>query len=262
LLQKVLKYLFFPLCWIWRSLFFVNAVVTFFLLFPLFFILLQREKWFPAVFWLKKFWAHLIIWPVGIFYSIENKAKLKKNQPYVICPNHTSYLDIMLIYIGIPEYFHTMGKAELLKIPLFRLFFKKMNIPVDRKSKSGAKQAIQRAESDLDKGISVALFPEGTIHHHGPVMGRFKNGPFHLAIAKQVPLVPVTFMDNWLILPDDFQLRVGRPGIARMIIHEPIETKGMTEADLERLKQMTYQVITQPLQNEYPEWFERFSGKV
>jgi 1-acyl-sn-glycerol-3-phosphate acyltransferase len=237
----------------------VNAVGTFLLLFPLFFILLQREKWFPLVFRLKKFWAHLIVWPLGIYYSIENRAKLSKNQAYVICPNHTSYLDIMLIYIGMPVYFHTMGKAELLKIPLFRLFFKKMNIPVERKSKSGARQAIQRADSDLEKGISVTLFPEGTIHHFGPVMGRFKNGPFHLAISRQVPIVPVTFMDNWRLLPDDFENRIGGPGRARIIIHPPIPTAGMTEADLEQLKKLTYDTISQPMKEAFPEWFARFN---
>ncbi|MFM7727325.1 MAG: lysophospholipid acyltransferase family protein, partial [Flavobacteriales bacterium] len=227
-----------------------------FLLFPAFFVLLQREKWFPAVFHLKRFWARLILWPLGIFYTIDRTAKLDTSRTYVICPNHTSYLDIMLIYLSIPIYFHTMGKAELLKVPLFRKFFERMNIPVNRKSKVDAHRAMLRAGSDIEKGISVTLFPEGTIHHNGPVMGRFKNGPFHLAIEKQVPILPVTFINNWLLLPDDFQFRVGRPGLARVIIHPPIETKGMTLDDLERLKKMTYDVIDQPLREKYAPWYK------
>lgn len=207
------------------------------------------------MFRLKKVWARLIIWPVGVFYTVDCRFRFDQQQAYVICPNHTSYLDIMLIYLAIPNYFHTMGKAELKKIPLFRMFFERMNIPVNRKSKVDAARALMRAGSDIDKGISVALFPEGTIHHNGPVMGRFKNGPFFLAIEKQVPIVPVTFLDNWLILPDDFKKRVGRPALARVIVHEPIDTKGMTEADLESLKQRTYEIIDQPLRERFPEWF-------
>ena len=80
-----------------------------------------------------------------------------------------------------------MGKAELRKVPLFRKFFDRMNIPVNRKSVLDSHRAFMRAGSDIDKGISVALFPEGTIHHNGPVIGRFKNGPFRLAIEKQIP---------------------------------------------------------------------------
>ena len=156
---------------------------------------------------------------------------------YVFCPNHTSYLDIMLIYIAIPVYFHTMGKAELRRVPLFRHFFDRMNIPVNRKSRKDSHRAFLRAASDIEKKISITLFPEGTIHHTGPVMGRFKNGPFKLAVEKQVPIVPITFMNNWLLLPDDFYRRIGHPGIARIILHDPIPTIGMTEDDIDVLKE-------------------------
>lgn len=230
-------------------------MVTFFIFFPFFFILLRSKHWFKHVFWLKKIWAHLIIWPTGIFYSIEKKGEIKKDQAYVFCPNHTSYLDIMLIYIAIPVYFHTMGKAELRKVPLFRHFFDRMNIPVNRKSRKDSHRAFLRAASDLDKKISITLFPEGTIHHTGPVMGRFKNGPFRLAIEKQIPIVPITFMNNWLILPDDFYRRIGHPGMARIILHEPIPTIGMTEENLDELKAKVYQIINEPIQMKYPEQF-------
>ena len=68
-------------------------------------------------------------------------------------------------------------------------------------------------------------------------MGRFKNGPFRLAIEKQVPIVPITFMNNWLLLPDDFYRRIGHPGIAHVILHDPIPTIGLTENDLDVLKE-------------------------
>lgn len=173
----------------------------------------------------------------------------------MFCPNHTSYLDIILIYLAIPCYFHTMGKAELLKVPLFRRFFEKMNIPVNRKSNKDSHRAYQRAASDIDKGISITLFPEGTIHLNCPVIGRFKNGPFRLAIEKQVPIVPITFMNNWSLLPDDYYNHVGHPGIAHVIVHDPIPTKGMTEENLEELKSAVYKAINQLLIEKYPQYY-------
>jgi 1-acyl-sn-glycerol-3-phosphate acyltransferase len=149
-----------------------------------------------------------------------------------------------------------MGKAELLKVPLFRRFFIQMNIPVNRKSKMDSHRAFLRACSDLDKGISITLFPEGAIHNNGPVMARFKNGPFRLAIEKQVPIVPVTFLNNWIILPDDLRRSVGHPGIARIIIHDPLPTVGMTEADIDKLKAKVYEVINKPLLEKYPSYHE------
>jgi 1-acyl-sn-glycerol-3-phosphate acyltransferase len=206
---------------------------------------------------MKKVWGHFLLWPVLLFYRIERKSVLDKKQAYVFCPNHTSYLDIMLIYIAIPVYFHTMGKAELLKVPLFRNFFKRMNIPVNRKSNLDSHRAFVRAANDVDKGISITLFPEGTIYHHGPVMGRYKNGPFRLAIEKQVPIVPVTFMNNWKLLPDNFHEGAGHPGIARVIIHEPIPTTGLNENDLEKLKADVRSVISKPLRESYPEYYNQ-----
>lgn len=252
---KFLQILTIPFRWIWRSLYFLNAVLTFFIFFPFFFVLLLREKWFPYVFRLKKLWAHSILWPVFIFYKIERKGHLEKGQAYVFCPNHTSYLDIMLIYISIPFYFHTMGKAELRKVPLFRRFFDKMNIPVNRKSRMDSHRAFLRAGADIDKGISITLFPEGTIHHNGPRIGRFKNGPFRLAIDKQVPIVPITFVNNWKILPDDFIKRQGAPGIARVIIHDPIPTSGMTEEDMDALKKKVQEIMEAPLKAAYPDYY-------
>lgn len=197
-----------------------------------------------------------MMWTVLLFYKIERRSVLDKKQAYVFCPNHTSFLDILLIYIAIPVYFHTMGKAELLKVPLFRNFFQRMNIPVNRKSSKDAHRAFLRAGSDIEKGISIALFPEGTIHHNGPVMGRFKNGPFKLAIENQVPVVPITFLNNWILLPDDYPVRLGHPGIAKVIIHEPISTTGMTEDDIDKLKLLVYKVINQPILDRHPEYFK------
>jgi 1-acyl-sn-glycerol-3-phosphate acyltransferase len=146
-----------------------------------------------------------------------------------------------------------MGKAELLKVPLFRRFFLEMNIPVNRKSRKDSHRAFLRAGTDIDKGISITLFPEGTIHEGCPLMGRFKNGPFKLAIEKQVPIVPITFLNNWLLLPDNIHEQVGHPGIAKVIIHPPIPTLGMTENDLDSLKLMVYEAINKPLQKAYPD---------
>jgi 1-acyl-sn-glycerol-3-phosphate acyltransferase len=251
----MIRYILFPFQWLWRSFFFLNAIITFFLFYPVFLVLLSREKWFPKVFRLKKVWAHFILYPAGIFYKIDYKKRLDKKLSYVICPNHTSYLDIMLIYISMPVYFHSMGKIELRKVPLFGKFFKRMNIPVNRKSIKDSHRAYLRAAMDIDKGISINLFPEGTIHHNGPRMGRFKNGPFRLAIEKQVPIVPVTFLNNWRLVPDDYYRRVGHPGIAKVVVHEPIETKGMTEKDLEYLKHKVFEIISRPLEKAYPKYF-------
>src|SRR4030095_2189392 len=163
---------------IWRTLFFLNGIVTFIFFFPVFKILLKKEKWFPKVFWLNKIWAKTLIYNVGIRCKVIHKPKLEATVPFIICPNHSSFLDIILTYIVIPNYFHFMGKAELKKVPFFNIFFDKMNILVDRGSIIGSHRAFMRAGADLDKDISIAIFPEATIPASAHRMGRLKNGAF------------------------------------------------------------------------------------
>jgi len=244
-----------PLQWLWRIFFFVNFTVTFFLFYPFFFVMLSNRRWFYGVFMLKKVWARFLLWPPFIFWTTDYETKLDKKRAYVICSNHASYLDVILTYAVIPCYFHSMGKAELLKIPLFNHFFKRMNIPVNRKSKIDSHRAFLRAGQDIDKGISLNLFPEGTISRHAPVMGRFKNGPFKLAIEKQIPIIPITYLTNWKLLPEHSN-GIGHPGISRIIVHEPVVTKGMTDENMEELKEKIYAIIEAPLLKAFPEKFQ------
>ena len=131
---------------------------------------------------------------------------------------------------------------------MFRIFFLRMDIPVDRSSRIGSHKAFNRASDDLKKGISIAIFPEGTIHNNAPKLNRFKNGPFKLAIDNQVPIVPITFKNNWVILPNGRKAKKGgKPVTMQIIIHQPIETKGMTEEDIDTLKLKVFDIINNEL---------------
>ena len=189
-------------------------------------------------------WARWIVLVPGIRVSIEREIPVEDLPPVAVyCANHVSYLDIVLSYIVVPRYFVFMGKQEIQKAPLFNIFFRDMNILVDRKSRVGSHKAYLRAAEDLGKGSSVFLFPEGTISSKGKLIP-FKNGAFKLAIDNQVPIVPVTFLNNWKLLQNGGFLKShGRPGIAKVIVHKPVSTAGMTEKDLVNLRSGVYHII-------------------
>lgn len=235
---------------VWRILFFLNGGLMFLILFPFFKISLSKEKWFPIAFKLKRVLARLIVFNTGIRVKKIGQVKLSINQAYVFCPNHTSFLDIVVSYLVIPNYFHYIGKAELLKVPFFNIFFQKMNIVVDRGSIRDSHRAFQRSCDDIDKHISIAVFPEATIPVTTPELGNFKNGPFKLAIEKQIPIVPITYLDNWRILADSHKHKCrSGPGCSRVLIHEPIPTIGLTEKDMSALKKKVYLAIRKSLEN-------------
>lgn len=234
---------------IWKTIFLLNFLLGLVVLYPFFALLLSRKAWFPAAFRLKKFWAAWIMIVPGLFLSVKRKVPVSGLPATCIyCGNHVSYLDIIASYLVIPNYYVFMGKQELDKAPLFRIFFKEMNILVDRSSNIGSHRAFLRAGSDIDKGHSVFLFPEGTISSAGKLRG-FKNGAFKLAIDKQVPIVPVVFLNNWKLLQNGGFLKShGRPGISKVVVLEPIPTSGMTEQDLVSLRTRVHTLIADELE--------------
>ncbi len=140
-----------------------------------------------------------------------------------------------------------MAKAELLKAPLFRNFFKYMDIPVNRKSRGDSHKAFIKAGEKLDEGFGLIIYPEGTISNEGELRP-FKNGAFKLAIEKQVPIIPVVNLNNWKLLQNGgFFKSFGRPGIARIIVFDPIPTKGLTEENLVALRDKTHSLINEAL---------------
>ncbi len=235
---------------LWKLLFILNFVLGLIVLYPLFAVFLTKKESYPRAFQLKKFWAHWILKVPGIFINVKYEiAPEALPQPAVYCANHASYLDIVISYIIIPKYYVFMGKQELDKAPLFRIFFKDMNILVDRSSNTSSHRAFIRAGQEIEKGHSTFLYPEGGISSNGKPRG-FKNGAFKLAIEKQVPIVPITYLNNWRLLQNGgFFKSMGGPGISRIIVHKPISTVGMTENDLLSLKTKVHEIISNELNN-------------
>lgn len=233
---------------LWKTFFVLYFIVTMVFLYPLFRLFLSRESWYRYSFRLMRFWARILLLGAGVIVFKKNLSGSKPEAPYVICSNHTSYLDIIIMYVLFDDYFVFMGKQELQKAPLFNVFFRNMNILVDRKSSVGAHRAFLRAGEDLKKGHCIAIFPEGTISKEAPKLRPFKNGVFKLAIEHQVDIVCVTFPDNYKLFPDTPYFRAGsRPGIARAVIHPPVKTKGLTENDLVSLRTQIYELTERTL---------------
>lgn len=239
-----------------RLVFKVWCAAVFFLtmlvLYVPFKVLLSSPARYPAAFRLMRAWSALLNILLMTPMKARQEAALPR-PPYVVCINHGSYLDIVHVFRVIPDYFLFMGKYELLRWPLFRIFFKDMHIAVNRSSSTGAARALLKAGNALDQGFSVCIFPEGTIPGSAPRMKPFKDGAFRLAIEKQVPVVPVTFLDNWRLFGDPEKL-LGRaqPGQARAVVHPAIATSGMHARDIDTLRRRVFEAIEAPLRREYP----------
>ncbi len=211
--------------------------------------MLLNDKNFEKVFRLKVATSRIILFLDFIFPKRIEMPEEALTGPYVICSNHSSYLDIIQMYSILPRTkFMFIGKAELLRWPIINIFFKRMDIGVNREKRHSAMRSIIRAKKEISKGWSIVIYPEGGIPVNTPVLNPFKAGAFKMAIEEQVPILPITLIDTWKLFDADPPLTArARPGISRVVIHEPISTKGLEKKDLVNLRQQTFEVINAPL---------------
>ena len=180
------------------------------------------------------------------------ESSIDWSRTYIVCPNHTSNLDIPGITMAVKGNFAFIGKDELLENPVLKILFRTIDIPINRDSKISAFKAFKRGEEYLKKGMSLVIFPEGKIgDEYPPLLHEFKNGPFRLAIEQQIPIIPVSMLNVWEKMWDDGSKYGTRPGFCDICLHAPIETAGMTLDDAEDLKNRVYSIINSKLQHEH-----------
>ena len=231
----------------WKIYFLIVVLLVILLMYPIQFVLLTNEKFFRKGFKLIRFQAKLILLLVGIRKEVHGDIPNDAETSYIICPNHSSYLDILLLYASLPTYFIFLGKKELGSVPVFNIYFKKMNILLDRANAKAAHASITKACGELKKGTNLVIFPEGTIPETVPEMRPFKNGAFRAAIQCNIPIVPVTFKDNYKLLEDNWGFfSNSRPGKSRVYIHAPVFPK-KGEVDLLTLREQTREAIASKL---------------
>lgn len=215
---------------VWRIMLRIYAVysgITFLMitiaLFPLFF-LSYLFNWHNAALVGNQIWSRIFFFFAGIKMEVIYKERLNKSNNYIFCPNHFSFLDIAVVpYVNVP--FKFVGKLSIAKVPLLGFVFKQFHITVDRSKLRDRYATYTKSLSALTNGYSLTIFPEGGINSPmPPTMGRFKDGPFRMAIETGTPLVPVTLPDNWHIFPDDGRFYLNRRK-CRMVVHEPIDPR-------------------------------------
>ncbi|WP_190242585.1 lysophospholipid acyltransferase family protein [Hymenobacter lapidiphilus] len=200
---------------------------------------------------LNKAWSRffILMWGVPV-ETVRATETVPPGQPCLYLANHSSLIDIPLLFCTLPGGPNVLGKSSLAKIPLWGPIFGRAYITVDRNSAVSRGRAIVRARQELAAGRSVIIFPEGQISSQpGRQLEPFKEGAFQLAIAAGVPIVPITMPLNHRFLPDVGGLRVRWARLA-IVVHAPISTAGLTAADAPALQQHVFEVITSGLRPE------------
>lgn len=189
----------------------------------------SAEKRRPSLFWLL---AAVVIPLVGWFAKIEVRGaqNLPRQGAYVLAPNHHSEFDPLTVAVATwrmgraPRF---MAKESLFRVPVLGAAMRKTGmVPVSRtgRGKNGASQSMEQASQLIRDQSGVIVYPEGTLTRDPDLWPmRGKSGAVRLALAGDLPLIPVAHWGEQQILPRYGRLRVFPPRRrVTFLVGEPI----------------------------------------
>jgi 1-acyl-sn-glycerol-3-phosphate acyltransferase len=227
-------------------LYVASVALIYFLLWPIFYYCSLNPARYKRMNRVRRHWGFISSAFVGFFFRFEYEEPIDWNKTYIICPNHTSNLDIAAMCILVNSDCCFMGKEELKEGLVTALFFRSVDIALNRESKMSSYRAFKKAAERLQNGTSMIIFPEGKIGiEYPPVLHEFKNGPFKLAIELKIPIIPVSSSNTWKMLWDDGTKHGTRPGICNYFVHKPVETATLVDADA--LRDEVYDIISKKI---------------
>ncbi len=163
-------------------------------------------------------------------------------RPYVVVSNHESFVDILLIS-HLPWEMKWLAKAEMFRIPILGWLLRLAgDVPIQRGFGPSAIEAIAKCREVLADRVSVMIFPEGTRSTTADLLP-FKDGAFRLAIDAGVPILPLVVHGTSTALPKH-DWRFGRSTAVVQVL-DPVETTGLTPADVPALKDRVRRMIVE-----------------
>ena len=186
-------------------------------------------------------WGPMIMDMFGCDLVVEGLENLPEEGPVVIVGNHQGYADIAAYFAAFRKFqFAFVAKKELAKIPLYGKWMPRIrSVFIERDDPRASLEAIKAGVDLIEKGFSLVIYPEGT-RSKGPIPGPFMKGSLKLATKPGVPIVPVSMHGTYKMYE---QTGVIRPATIRIIVHEPIETKGLSRQEERELNDRVEKIV-------------------
>jgi len=186
-------------------------------------------------------WAQTLLWISFSPVTVIGLERLKTGAPAVYCSNHLSYFDTPVLFAKLPFQFRILAKAPLWKIPFIGWYLNRSGqVPIDQSSARAGVTSLGRGVKTLQAGLPLMVFPEGGRAATGKLQDMVAGAAW-MAIKAQVPLVPLTLVGTYELLP--IHVYALRPRPLKLIVGEPISTVGMTTKEADALTQRLRAVI-------------------
>jgi 1-acyl-sn-glycerol-3-phosphate acyltransferase len=188
-------------------------------------------------------WARTLLLISFSPVKIVGREKLHEHETAVYASNHLSYMDTPVLFAHLPFQFRILAKQSLWKTPFIGWYLNHSGqVPVDMKSPRSLIASLNRGVTTLKHGLPLVLFPEGGRAANGQLQ-TMMSGCAYMAIKAQVPLIPLTLVGTYELLPIHVYALYPRPLL--VVVGDPISTTGLNARDADALTQRLYESISQ-----------------
>ena len=184
-------------------------------------------------------WAKYTIKTIGIDLEVKGLENIP-DEACVFIGNHTSILEIPIMFYTIDRLVGFVAKKEMLKAPVIGTWLEKAHcIPLDRENPREAIKTINYGVELLKKGYSLAIFPEGTRSKDGNI-GEFKKGSLKLATKAKAPIVPIAIDRAYTSFEKDKKFK---PSKIKVTFGNVISTAELTKEEEKTLNEDVRNII-------------------
>jgi 1-acyl-sn-glycerol-3-phosphate acyltransferase len=171
--------------------------------------------------------------------QIKGKEHIPRDEPFILASNHVSYLDPLVLGVGIKQHLFFLAREDLMRKRVFRFFLTAVgSIPIKRGASDVT--AMKQAIKVLTEGSPLVIFPQG---QRGPLED-VKAGVGFLAKKTSVPLVVARIFGTDRALPKGSKrLRVTKITVVfdRLNDIDPRDSyEDIAHKLLERMKELVY----------------------
>ena|SRR5688572_18753473 len=190
---------------------------------------------------LLKSWARSLIRLSTCRLRVRGIERLHRSGAAMLVANHASYLDSVVLMAAIPVDYRFVVNGRALTWPLVGLAIRQTgHLIVDRTRLAGRHACALAMREALRQGISLLVFPQGTIQKKGELLP-FRLAAFRVAVDSGCPIVPISLRGTRHVLPHGPWMF--RRGCVDVTIHEPIESVDKGRQAIAALRDRAYSDI-------------------
>lgn len=189
--------------------------------------------------------------------EVENEQVFDKlERPFLICPNHQSFLDPFIITANYPfriyRHIYHVGASMFFKGAFMQWVARLLNtVPIDPDTQ--LMKAMKAGAIGLKHGKVLNIYPEGERAFDGE-LHEFKKGAAILATELDLPILPVAIdgvykvwaRRSWVIRPAKVKVKFGEPFYPKEVLSR--ESKVLSKANFS--DEQKYEIVTEHLKSE------------